>query len=126
MKSIFACALLAGLAFALPAAAQVEGTPGAIGTGNGMSGSNPGTDYRNGAYRGDDFNSDAGGYRRYPDGEGRYLNEGRAAAPDYDGPDVSGPGPASRPRNWGPGVGADLVGPGSNMDSPTDGHDVSR
>ena len=40
MKSIFACALLAGLAFALPAAAQVEGTPGAIGTTDAMSGHN--------------------------------------------------------------------------------------
>jgi len=126
MKTTLALAASALLVLSASAFAQSAGTPGAIGTGNGMSGSNPGTDYRNGAYRGDDFNSDAGGYRRYPDGEGRYLNEGRAAAPDYDGPDASGPGPASRPRNWGPGVGADLVGPGSNMDSPTDGHDVSR
>ena len=121
MKFIHALAATAAFALATPALAQNAGQPGAVGVGGSLIGSNPGSGQRL-----EEGVNPGPGYG-YPDGP-RYLNEGRASAPDYgyEGPDYGAPAGAWRPQTERPGVGADLVGPGSNMDSPTDGHDVSR
>ena len=144
MKTILALAATSLIALSAPVFAQNAGAPGATGTGGSLTGSNPGTGFGYGQNYGDSINPGPGpGYSEYPnrpgnggfgynsgygDEGGVYMNEGRAAAPDYDedGPDYGAPSHAWRPRSQTPGVGADLVGPGSSMDKPTGGHDVSR
>jgi len=117
MKTILALAATSLLALSAPAFAQSAGAPGATGAnGCGLSGSNPGTCMNNGF--GDNFNSPPNGYYR---NDRSYMNEGRAAAPDYEptGPDS--------PPMYGPHRDGDLqVGPRSNMDGPADGNDDAR
>ena len=50
-----------------------------------------------------------------------YVRESRPTEPV-----VTVPAFAWRPQAEQEGVGADLIGPGSSMDNPTDQHDVSR
>ena len=70
MRPIFAFAMAAGLAFSLPAFAQDAGSPGAVGTGGSLTGSNPPGSATT------DMKETDGAYRIAP------MVEERAAAPD--------------------------------------------
>lgn len=85
MVKVLAIAMVAAMASAAPAFAQSAGAPGAIGSTGGLSGHNtPGGGVN--AQRA--YPDDGGGYAPY--GERRSyqpgLIEGRAGAPDADGP----------------------------------------
>ena len=108
MKTLLTIAATSLLTLAAPAFAQDAGNPGATGSTGSLTGSNTNTGY-DGTYRGDTMN-------RPP------MNEGRASANDYYQPTGPDSPPMAGPRH----SDADLVGPGSNMDSPTDSHDVAR
>jgi len=73
MKSAIALAAAGLIALSMPAFAQNAGSPGATGTGTGLSGSNPGTSP--GA-----SNTDAN--RMGTSGANGGMNEGRATSPD--------------------------------------------
>jgi hypothetical protein len=97
LKALLAIAASSMLLLSVPALAQNAGAPGATGTGGSLTGSNTGTsgpnmpgyrDQRDGYYD--------NGYNNGYNNGGRYMNEGRAAAPDYeptgpDSPPVYGP-----------------------------------
>jgi hypothetical protein len=92
MRATAILTFAAAVALSVPALAQEAGSPGAVGTGNGLTGSNPGTDVQR------HWNGYDSGYgtRVYPPGPGPYgydydrdypaedgvIHEGRAAAPD--------------------------------------------
>ncbi len=80
-------------------------------------------------YQGDRYDRGPGPSAEYPDGpryrDDGYMNEGRAAAPDYapgydNGYDSGGYGRVS------PDHGAEVMGPRSNMDGPDDRSDDAR
>ncbi len=79
MRSIFALAMAAGLTLAAPAFAQDAGSPGAVGTGGGLTGSNTPGSAATEMKKGDSMN------RTAP------MVEERAAAPD--GATPSNPAP---------------------------------
>jgi hypothetical protein len=118
--TLFALAATSLFALSAPALAQEAGAPGAAGVSGSMSGSNPGTSYPGYYSDGpmyDRYDRGPGPSAEYPDGpryrDDGYMNEGRAAAPDY------APGYDNGPSddNGGYGPGRVSPGPGYNMDS---------